>query len=107
MTFVVRVLTISLIGSLAGCDGGELQTSDPVPATPTPATERRVESDARPTLTGVVTDAGGKPLAGATVFADATAYSNTNLEARSGDDGRYRIELPDDGMQTTWRAHAH
>lgn len=69
-----------------------------------PAT--RPAADGRSVVHGVVSDAAGKPLAGAVVIADATLFYNTNLEARSDKDGKYRIELPAGGAQTTWRATA-
>jgi hypothetical protein len=59
-------------------------------------------------MTGVVTDAAGKPIEGAQVFADAALYYNTNLEARTDKDGRYRIDLPQaNAMHTTWRPYGY
>src|SRR5690606_27976875 len=52
---------------------------------------------------GIVTYSDGRPLVGAEVFADNTLTSNSNLKALSGDDGRYRIEIPET-YQTSWQS---
>ncbi|PYE51074.1 carboxypeptidase-like regulatory domain-containing protein [Deinococcus yavapaiensis] len=45
------------------------------------------------TMTGIVRNSAGQPVPGASIFAGHTVYFNTNLLAKSGADGRYRIDL--------------
>ncbi|GAB3504636.1 hypothetical protein GCM10027341_35260 [Spirosoma knui] len=53
-------------------------------------------------LSGRVIDPQGKPLAGASIFADNAQFYNDNLEASSDADGNYRIQTPNG----SWRATA-
>ena len=87
----------------------EEQSGDAPPATApasAPAAAPAPAADGRPAVVGAVKDAAGKPIEGAVVVADATLFYNTNLEARTKRDGSYRIELPREGMQTTWNVTA-
>jgi hypothetical protein len=73
--------------------------STPAPS-PAPSSDSTHESDA--VITGTVKDSSGKPIAGAVIYADSTVHYNTNIEASTDDDGRYRIEVPKD-LVTNWR----
>ena len=78
-------LLLTLI--LASCGGGGTSSPGaPVP-TPTPG------SPSVRTMTGVVRDSAGQPLAGATVFAGHTVLFNTNVLTTSGADGRYSLSV--------------
>lgn len=69
----------------------------------------RTAAPAKPTpyvMTGVVRDAQGRPVAGAEVFADNTLYYNANAVGKTDAQGRYRIELPRQGLGT-WAPGAY
>jgi hypothetical protein len=44
---------------------------------------------------GRVVDASGRPIAGAKVYVDHAIFHNANITLTTGDDGRYRIRLPE------------
>lgn len=46
------------------------------------------------TMTGLITNSAGQPLAGAQVFAGSTLFFNQNALGVSGRDGRYRVSVP-------------
>lgn len=72
----------------------------PLPARTAPAPPMSAASPADPqtpgVLTGIVRNAAGRPVAGATVWAVCTTYGiramHTTLQATSGPDGTYRLE---------------
>lgn len=118
----VLVVAAAAMPGLAGCTflgrGDPPGTSDPVDSEPgggAPSVGTGEDPAPPPggavddatvepfVVKGMVTHADGRPLPGAEVFADNTLTSNSNLKALSGDDGRYRIEIPET-YQTSWQS---
>jgi len=113
-TFAIFAVAGVLLSVLTvGCDEPAAAPPPSTPTTSAPASGpvaavAPANADDRPAMTGIVTDAAGKPIEGAQVFADAALYYNTNLEARTDKDGRYRIDLPQaNAMHTTWRPYGY
>jgi uncharacterized protein (DUF2141 family) len=76
-------------------------------SSPAAPTSTNASTKAAPyTVTGVVKDEAGKPLAGVEVFADNTLYYNMNALATTDAQGRYTIKLPRNEVGT-WKAGAY
>ncbi|GAB3893873.1 hypothetical protein GCM10028803_08480 [Larkinella knui] len=83
------LLAFAFAGLVLG-GGCSKSGGDPDPAKPTAGY-----------LSGRVTDAQGKPLPGATIFADNTMFYNDNILATSDANGNYRMQTPNGSWQAS------
>ncbi|GBF03830.1 carboxypeptidase regulatory-like domain-containing protein [Deinococcus aerius] len=83
------LLAAALSLLLAGCTTGADGTGRP----PTPAPNPAPRPAQAHTMSGTVRNSAGQPVAGATVFAGHTVYFNTNVLAKTGADGTYRLSV--------------
>ncbi len=90
MLRLLHSVTVLLVVLFVGCSSGNPAPQSPAPNDPPGGGPTVAEPY---TVAGRVTDSQGKPLAGIEVFADSTAYDNTNLYGVPNADGDYRIEL--------------
>ncbi|MFB9990929.1 carboxypeptidase-like regulatory domain-containing protein [Deinococcus oregonensis] len=92
MSRTLKSLSSSLLLTLilASCGGGD-GASSPPPSVPTPVPTP--SSPKAQTMSGVVRNSAGQPLAGATVFAGHTVLFNVNALTTSGADGSYSVSV--------------
>lgn len=103
MLRLLHPATVLFIILFVGCSSGNPAPNSPAPGDPRPGGPTSAEPY---TVTGRVTDSQGKPLAGIEVFADNTAYYDTNLYGVSDAEGNYRIGLG--GITpSSWRVGAY
>ncbi|WDM31170.1 hypothetical protein KCX80_08635 [Paenibacillus mucilaginosus] len=91
-----HVATIQIGEGTGGAPAPTTQPPVPIPAQP-PA-QLSVEPYV---VQGYARDASGRPLAGASVWADNTLLYDSNILGVTDENGYYRLELP--SLATTWR----
>ncbi len=84
----LRLLPALLVTSLAACGAGSGTAAQPgtPPSTPAPTSGQY-------TMSGVVRNSAGQPVAGAKVFAGHTVYYNTNALGTTDASGRYSVSI--------------
>lgn len=98
---------ISLILSafLAAC--GSTVGGTPAPTTPNPGGDKPNPGiNPQPSAglaTGIVLDGSGNPISGARITIDNTVLANSAVTGRTGNDGRYSLQIP---QEWSWRAYA-
>lgn len=104
MLRLLHPLILLLVILFSGCSSGNPAPQSPAPGDPRPGGD---PASAEPyVVSGRVTDSQGKPLAGVEVFADNTAYYDTNLYGVTNSEGKYRIELGGI-IPSSWRVGAY
>ncbi|AHG88438.1 hypothetical protein J421_0901 [Gemmatirosa kalamazoonensis] len=86
-----------LVVAFVGCSDASTQPAAPVGSTGGGSASAYV-------VTGRVTDAAGRPIAGAEVVANNQLLVAANVVGRSDADGRYRLQLPE--IPATWAMSA-
>ncbi|WP_426452132.1 stalk domain-containing protein [Paenibacillus sp. S-38] len=93
-------VTYAKENNLATIQIGEGTGSAPAPA-PQPSSQPPAQLSVEPyVVQGYARDAAGKPIAGASVWADNTLLYDSNLLGVTDENGYYRLELP--SLATTW-----